>query len=261
MFFFAGTGLCLCLVIFSFSPISAPYFVSGGLSRIAAPLQRAATGMMDRFSSVIGGGELAEENRTLRLENERLRLENSRLIMQVEETEMLYALLNMQNRYMNLPSIGVRVIGRDPNFAVSSFHIDKGSESGIEENMAVFAGGGLVGVVREVYHGRSVVVTLFDGRFAVAGMCMRTGDFGILRGDMSLLADGMLKMEHIDPESDIEVGDEIVTSLYSSIFPHGLGIGTVESVHLSRDGLSKYAFVLPVADVYGFDMALVITER
>ena len=260
LFFFTGLGLCLCLIILSASPLAVPDFIVGGLSRVAAPFQSATTGLMDWFSGVASAGELVRANHYLQLENERLRLENSRLIMQVEETEMLYALLNMHNRYMNLPSIGVRVIGRDPDFATSSFHIDKGLESGIEENMAVFANGALVGVVRQAQHGRSVVVTLLDSRFAAAGMCTRTGDFGIVRGEMALTPSGLLRMEHIDPNSEIEPGDEIVTSLYSSIFPQGLSIGTVESVHLSRDGLSKYAFVKPLADVYDFDMALVITE-
>ena len=256
MFFIAGLCLCVFVIIFSLSPLSAPAFITNGLSRVVSPFQRGTANVMGWFSSLSDRGGLAEANRLLRLENESLRLENSRLIMQVEETEMLYALLNMQNRYMNLPSVGVRVIGRDPNFATSSFHIDKGIESGIEENMAVFADGGLVGVVRDVQYGRSVAVTLFDGRFAAAGMCIRTGDFGIVRGERPLL-----RMEHIDPDSEISPGDEIVTSLYSAVFPQGLSIGTVESVYLSRDGLSRYAFIVPAADVYGFDMALVITER
>ena len=261
LFFFMGIGLCLCLIILSASPLSPPGFITNGLSRVATPFQVATTGIVDWFASLTNSSELVYANRALQLENEILRLENSRLIMQVEETEKLYALLNMQNRYMNLPSVGVRVIGRDPNFATSSFHIDKGSENGIEENMAVFANGGLVGAVRQVQLGRSVVVTLLDSRFAAAGMCLRTGDFGIVRGDITLMSVGLLRMDHIDPGSEIEPGDEIVTSPYSSIFPQGIIIGTVESVHLSRDGLSKYAFIIPVADVYDFDMALVITER
>ena len=261
LFIFAGIGVSLCVLILSASTLSDPGFFANGLSRAATPFQIAATGIMDWFTTLSNNSGLVYSNRVLQLENETLRLENSRLVMQVEETEKLYELLNMQNRYMSLPSIGVRVIGRDPNFATSSFHIDKGSESGVVENMAVFASGGLVGVVRQVHPGRSVVVTLFDSRFAAAGMCVRTGDFGIVRGDLALMADGLIRMDHIDPKSEIEPGDEIVTSLYSSIFPQGLSIGMVKSVYLSRDGLSKYAFILPTADLYDFDMALVITKR
>ena len=255
LFFIAGLCLCVFVIIISLSPLSAPAFVTNGLSRIVSPFQRAATGIVDWFSSLADRGGLAEANRELMLENEILRLENSRLLMQVEETEMLYALLNMHNRYMNLPSVGVRVIGREPSFATSSFHIDKGYESGIRQNMAVFANGGLVGVVRDVQQGRSVVVTLLDGRFTAAGMCTRTGDFGIVRGQMT----GLLRMDFLEPDSEISPGDEIVTSLYSVVFPQGLSLGTVESVYLSRDGLSKYAFIVPATDVHDFDMALVIT--
>ena len=261
IFFFVGVSVCVLIIAFSLTPLTAFGFARNGLSRIASPLQRGTAGLMGWFSSISNSSELAEINRKLLLENESLRLENSRLSLQVEETEMLYALLGMQNRYMNLPSAGVRVIGRDPNFATSSFHIDKGHESGIMENMAVFAGGGLVGVVRQAQYGRSVVVSVLDSRFAAAAMCARTGDFGVVRGEVALMADNLIRMDHISLDSEIEPGDKIVTSYYSSIFPQGLRIGTVESIFLSRDGLSKYAIVSPSADVYDIGMALVITEN
>ena len=259
-FFFAGVGICALIIVLSLSPLSAPGFASNGLSRVVSSLQRGATGLMDWFSSRANSGELAEINQMLLLENEILRLENSRLSLQVEETEKLYALLGMQNRYMNLPSVGVRIIGRDPNFATSSFHIDKGYESGIEENMAVFAGGGLAGVIRQVHFGRSVAVSVLDSRFAAAAMCARTGDFGIVRGEIALMGDNQLRMDHINLDSEIGPGDEIITSFYSAVFPQGLRIGIVESIDTSWDGLSKFAVISPFADVYALEMALVITE-
>lgn len=250
---FAGIGFFVLVLIFSFTPVPAPGFVTRGALRVTSPLMRAHTGVRGWFARLGDANAAAEVNRRLSLENEMLRLENSRLLMQAEEMDAMYALLDMQSRYVMLPSVGARIVGR--SFGSGGFHIDRGSESGIYENMAVFAGGGLAGVVRHVNHRHSVVVSIMDGRFAAAGMCTRTGAFGVVWG-----GDGLLRMEHIDLDSEIAEGDKIVTSYYSSIFPRGLSIGVVESVHLAIDGLSRYAFVVPAADFTGIEMVLVITE-
>ena len=260
IFFLSGTGICVLIIIFSISPLSGPGFVSDGFARAMSPFQRGAASVADWFSAAFNSGEFAALNRELMLEIEKLRLENSRLMLLTEEVEELYALLNMQSQYMGLESVGVRIIGRSPNLTDSSFHIDKGNEAGITENMAVFAGGGLFGAVRQVNHRHSVVVSIFDSRFAAAGMCARTGGFGVVRGGARVAQYNLLRMDHIGLASEISPGDEIVTSHYSAIFPQGILIGTVESVSTNSDGLSKYAHIRPAADVYSIQMALVITQ-
>ena len=251
VFLYSCIGILTLIFTISFTPIPMP----GAVSRINSPVMRGFTGLRDRFSAVFNQSVIMEDNHRLMLENEMLRLENSRLLMQAMEMESIYALLKMQTHYMNLPSVGARIIRRSLGPGASGFHIDRGSESGLYENMPVFADGGLAGVIRQVNHRHSVVVSISDSRFAVAGMCIRTSDFGIVWG-----GDGLLRMEHIDLNSDITSGDKIVTSYYSSIFPRGLSIGYVDSVHVALDGLSMYAFVIPSADVTDIDMVLVITK-
>ena len=251
VYIFSGIGVLALILFVIFTPVPMP----GALSRISSPVMRGSIGVRDFFSGFFGPSALMEDNHRLILENEMLRLENSRLLMQAMEMEAIYALLDMQSLYMELPSVGARIIRRSLGPGASGFHIDRGSESGVYENMAVFADGGLVGVVRQANRRHSVVVSISDPRFAAAGMCTRTGDFGIVWG-----GDGFLRMEHIGLSSGISPGDKIVTSYYSSIFPRGISIGYVESIHMSLDGLSRYAFLVPSADVAALEMVLVITK-
>jgi rod shape-determining protein MreC len=53
-------------------------------------------------------------------------------------------------------------------------------------------------------------------------------------------------------------GDEILTSPYSEIFPAGILVGEVVSVHTNPDGLTRYALLRPVAHVDNFEIVLVV---
>ena len=77
-------------------------------------------------------------------------------------------------------------------------------------------------------------------------MCVRTKDTGVLEGSYELAENGLCKMSYIDKNSDMKVGDLVVTSGNSGIFPIDQLVGTVEEVEMEESGLSKYAIVRPV---------------
>jgi rod shape-determining protein MreC len=91
-------------------------------------------------------------------------------------------------------------------------------------------------------------------------MSLRTGDLGVVRGDYSLMDDGLCRMEYIDAESEIMKGDEIVTSQLSDIYPVGLTIGYVKEIVTDTNGLTKYAIIEPQVDFKHLSTLLVITE-
>jgi rod shape-determining protein MreC len=174
---------------------------------------------------------------------------------------MLNAALNMHQRYAHLPTMGARVIGHDANAFYRSFRVDRGSNDGVEMGMAVIADGGLAGVVRYVNPISSQFVSVLDHRFAAAVVSTRTEDFGIARGDTRLMQQGYMRMDDIEITAQIMPGDEIMTSLSSTIFPAGLLLGEVVSVNTNPDGLARYAIIRPAADINNRpEIVLVITE-
>ncbi|MBQ8733455.1 MAG: rod shape-determining protein MreC, partial [Anaerotignum sp.] len=73
--------------------------------------------------------------------------------------------------------------------------------------------------------------------------------------------DGLCIMEYIDAQADIMVGDEIVTSHLSDIYPAGLAIGKVLELETDTNGLTKYAVIQPYVDLKHLDTILVIDKN
>ncbi|MCL2216877.1 MAG: rod shape-determining protein MreC, partial [Defluviitaleaceae bacterium] len=238
-FLLSGIGICLLAIILTINPNIGSSFAARGLSVVVTPLQRGLNAtiawVQGHFSALANNQGLISQNRALNEQIARLQLENYRLQLASEENERLNAVLNMHQRYAELPTIGARVISHDPNDWNRSFHIDVGSRDGILEGMVVFGGGGLAGVVRDVNPTSSQVVSVIDSRFAAAVMSIRTEDVGVVRGDVRLMQQGLLRMEHFDVAAQILPGDEIDTSAYGSMFPRGLRVGTVREIHTNPD--------------------------
>ncbi|MBQ4278953.1 MAG: rod shape-determining protein MreC [Rikenellaceae bacterium] len=118
-------------------------------------------------------------------------------------------------------------ITRQDNFIT----IDKGFGDGIEEGMAIIAPSGMpVGYVLGCSDKFAVCMSVLNREFRASGKIKGSEFFG------SLYWDGRsyeyLMLSEIPKYAEIAVGDTIVTTDYSSRFPQGLPIGTVESFEL-----------------------------
>lgn len=264
MFLLTGIGVCVIAIILTISPGIGSNIVSGGFSYVITPVQRGLNGAVSwvqgHFSALTNNQRLITINRELQAEINELQLANSRLAFAAEENAKLNAALNMQQRYAHLPTMGARVIAQDPNDFYSSFRIDRGSNDGIEPGMVIIANGGLAGVVRYVNPTSSQFVSVLDRRFAAAVVSVRTEDTGTARGDARLMHHNQMRIDHIEAPAQIMPGDEIKTSLDSAVFPAGLLLGEVVSIHTNPDGLTRHAILRPAADISDLEMVLVVTQ-
>jgi len=265
VFLLAGIIICVIAIVLTLSPGIGGNIVSNAVSRVIVPMQRGLNTTVGwvsgNISSFTNGRHLVTENEELQLEISRLQLELYRLNLAAEENVYLHEALNMQQRFPDLPTMGARIIAHDPNNWHRSFHIDRGINDGVEEGMAIIATGGLAGVIRDTNPRRAQFVSVYDTRFAAAVVAARTGDSGILRGDIAIMGQGFARMDHITADAQIMPGDEIVTSPHSAIFPEGLFIGEVVSIHPNPDGITRHAIIRPAATIAIGDMVLVITEN
>lgn len=125
---------------------------------------------------------------------------------------------NMVNRYDNLITI------------------DKGSADGVKRDMGVVCGMGVVGIVYLVSEHYSIVIPALNSHSNISCTIQRRGYFGYLRwrGGSSQLA----YLEDVPRHAHFKLGDNVVTSGYSSVFPPGVMVGKVLHVFNSTDGLS-----------------------
>lgn len=205
--------------------------------------------------------ELLEENEKLREEVAALQADNQRLALYETENETLSGLLRIAQKYPQYASFGATIIAKNPGVFYDVFTIDSGSMDGIEANMVLVAPEGLVGKVLESGATYAKGQSILDSRSSVPAMSLRTGDLGVVKGDYTLMNNGLCMMEYIDAEAEIAVGDEIVTSHLSDIYPPGLTIGKVLEIQSDANGLTKYAVIEPAVDLKHLDTLLVIDKN
>lgn len=240
-------------------------FIESTLGFIVTPLQKVSTNISsffdDKFHNIKNQSDLKAENEELKSEIERLERENKRLSLLDEENKKLSALLEIAQKYAAYDTTASQIIAKDPGNWYNIFVMDKGTKDGISANMVLTAEGGLVGKITEAGYTYSKGMSILDSRSSVSAMSVRTGDLGIVKGDYTLMNDGLCKMEYINSDAEIMEGDEIITSHLSDVYPPGISIGVVKEVKTDSNGLTKYAIIEPHVDFKHLDTILIISEN
>jgi len=230
---------------------------------ITYPFKKSIYFLTEQVSEVTGYfknvEDLIRENEELKTQNDRLLYQNTMLEQYKSENEGLKEILSLKQRYQEYPTLGANVIAKDISNWYKSFNIDKGLIQGIKEEDVLLSGGGLAGHITKVDPLTSTAISIIDDRSSISVKVVRTGDTGILRGDIELAEKGLCRLE-IDIESEVVKGDQIITSHLSDIYPPGIPIGTVEEVTTGKNGLTQYAYIKPFVDFKHLENVLVITS-
>ncbi|MBR5326373.1 MAG: rod shape-determining protein MreC [Prevotella sp.] len=202
-------------------------------------------------ANVVGGKVYEWESKaasyfTLSKANEELALRNFYLERQVDQLRRLYAdatrdttamersELQFLSQYQLIPA---KIVDNSTNKLENLMTIDKGRADGVEVDMGVACGNGVVGVVYMVGDHYSVVIPVLNASSSRISCAIRgRGYFGYLHwygGDPTIAY-----VEDIPRHAKFKLGEWVVTSGFSSIFPSGVLVGKIEQAYNSSDGLS-----------------------
>jgi rod shape-determining protein MreC len=212
--------LFLLLEIFAFIFIAR--YSSFQRSKIFRVKYALVSGIEKRFDNLGFYFNLAGENKALAQEN--ARLYNMLPNEYFNPTSLTPADTSADKKYL---FIGARVINNSINKQYNFLILDKGSSHGIEPEMAVLCKDGIVGVVKETSANFSSVVSVLNREFFPNARIKRNGYFGPIEWPGRHFRKVILR--EIPLHVDVQEGDTVVTSGYSSIFPPGILVGTVES--------------------------------
>lgn len=114
--------------------------------------------------------------------------------------------------------------------------IDKGEADGIRPEMGVVNGNGVVGIVYLTSPHYAVIISVLNSKSSISCKIKKSDYFGVLRwkGGDSQYAFLMDVPRH----SEFTLGDTIITSGHSAVFPEGIPVGVVDDMEDSHDGLS-----------------------
>jgi len=186
---------------------------------------RITASIYNSFNSVVNYFELARINNELASENAALRTVLKSRPGFANVSDSLYSTLAGSDTTYRF--VSARVINNSVNKTFNYITLNKGSEDGIQPDQGIISPEGIVGVVTNVSKSYALGISVLNQRWGVSAKLKKSGFFGSLfwNGDDFRYANLMEIPFHVM----LANGDTIVTSGYSSIFPEGIMIGTIES--------------------------------
>lgn len=140
------------------------------------------------------------------------------------------------------------VIKNSLNKADNYITLDQGSAAGIRPEMGVVDANGVVGIVYKVSTNYALVISLLNSKSSISCKIVDSDYFGYLKwegGDSNYAY-----LKDLPRHAEFSIGDTVVTSGYSTVFPAGVIVGTVADMADSHDGLS-YLLKIKLATDFG----------
>lgn len=141
-----------------------------------------------------------------------------------------------------------RVANNSINMVDNYITLDKGSKDGIREEMGVVDGNGVVGIVYKTSPHFSLVISVLNSKSSISCKIVGSEYFGYLKWEHGDSQYAYLK--DLPRHAEFNLGDTVVTSGFSTVFPEGVMMGTVDDMSDSNDGLS-YLLKVKLATDFG----------
>ncbi len=186
------------------------------------------------YSNVTDYLVLGETNRILSAENARLRRADS-----VSFYDPSFRVLRVNDTIglQQYEYISARVVNNSVSRVNNYITLDKGSLQGIQPEMAVMGSNGVVGIVKDVSEHFSTVISILHSSTKISSKIKKNNYFGssVWDGENPQIA----KLLDIPSHAQVKVGDTIVTSTYSGIFPRDILVGVVSEIGTSGESFKE----------------------
>jgi rod shape-determining protein MreC len=198
---------------------------------------------------------LEKENTILRQQNVNLTDEVSRLREARLENTRLREMLRLREHSRHR-LIAAEVVGKTTNLLRNTITLNIGERDGVRMHMPVVSEGGLVGRIVAVSNRYAVGQLMINRDFRASVKVQRSRVVGIL----AWIGGDHLELRNVAKTQDVAVGDVVMTSEYSNVFPRDLKVGVVTSVSEQEGGLFRHILVQPAVDFSTLEHVFIITS-
>jgi rod shape-determining protein MreC len=192
-------------------------------------------------------GKLEEESNqwkeflNLDILNDSLIQENARLKKMVVNLSfpqgITQAQLALGDSLMKYDIVPAKVINQSVHLRNNFITLDKGAKDGLTKRMGVIDKNGIVGIIDRVGKNYSRALSVLNNNCKISGSVKHKNYFGTL--SWKTRTPQYLVLEDLPKHANIAIGDTIETSGYSTVFPPGILIGTIDNFELVQ-GSSFY---------------------
>lgn len=199
---------------------------------------------------------LSQENAVLIDENSRLQAQVIQLQQQLNESQILYSLLDFARSRPENVYVACAVIGRDPSPFLQYVIIDHGSDDGLRKGMPVVTEQGLVGRIDAVMASAARVQLLNDAGSNINVKLRESKAEGMLKGSVA----GDISVEMIPQDAILTDGDIVLTSGLGGNFPTDVLVGQITGIRKLETDLFQTATIQSAVDFANLKAVLVITN-
>lgn len=233
------------------------------LGTLIAPIQKMVSAIS---ASIMDFSETLKGSEALIVENSQLKEQINELNGKVADYDTLKNENKFYKNYLGIkesnPDFAFAdavIISRDTTDAFGAFTIDKGSLQGVEKYDPVITDAGLVGYVTNVGLTSSKVTTVLSPDISVSAVDSRTGDAGVISGNISSIENGYTKLSNLQRSAAVAVGDYVVTA-GGGVFPKGILIGKIKNISQDEYTSVLFAEIEPFVSVADVRQVMVITD-
>ena len=230
---------------------------------VLTPLRAGANALTDQaeqiYNYMFRYEALLAENQALKEQIAQMQEDNRLADSISRENDRLRDLLELRQENEDFDLVDGYIISRSSTDWNSTFTIDKGTASGIQEGMCAITGNGEVaGLVTEGGSNYCVVKTVLDSSLEISATIASTGYSGMVQGGYSTGNEGLLRMNYLPSSAIIRNNDQVVTA-GSTVYPRNLVLGTVVDAGMGDTGVAKYAILKPAADIENLEQVFILT--
>ena len=249
-------------IIPGFDILGAP---EDAVSNVFTPVQSFFSGITESvagyFRSMKLRSNIEAEYNALRAENEQL-VYKAMLADELQQTLSQYEDLSDEiAANANMRPIVATVIGRSDANYFSTMTINKGTEDGVEDYMAVTISGALVGYTENTQAHKASVRTIIDTDASIAALIQSSRDQGTVRGTLGIDGTPYCRMYYLPDDNLPRPGDLVVTSGVGMSFPKGIPIGIVRESTRGMEANKQYIVLEPQVDFKHLEYVIVLRYK
>ena len=199
--------------------------------------------------------DLRRENQVLRELNVTLADEVNRLREARLENLRLRRMLGLKERG-EFSFVAANVVGKNLQLLRNTVTLDAGERNGVRPDMPVVTENGLAGKIVAASGRFAVAQILLNKDIRVSAKIERSRVDGIIRWE----GGSTLTLQDVAKTLDVQPGDVVITSEYSSFFPPGIRIGVVSAARGGEGSLFQTVEVRPAVDFSRLEEVFVVTS-
>ncbi len=233
-----------------FSPEAIAVLILSPIQSLFTSSAESVSSLFDHYFFLVG---VARENESLLREIDYLVKEKNDLQEKILRLDRIGKLLEYEEE-TERKAVVATVIARDATQWSKMIFINRGTQDGIHENLAVVTDAGVIGHVIHSTVNSSKVLLVTDSRSAVDSLFQDSRIPGVVVGKGEEECD----MEFVPITADVKAGDKVISSGLGGVFPKGLVVGKVVKVTKKKQRLFQDITIKPRANLSRLEEVLVL---